>query len=67
MVFAPHKKYGKELLALLTTNSLKEDIYENRSARSDNRRYLANNQYEFACQNIDEAGRMIGGWQKSAV
>ena len=34
---------------------------------SHNRRYLANNQYEFASRHIDEAGRMIGGWQKTAV
>ena len=31
---------------------------------SYNRRYLANNQYEYACKHIDEAGKMIGGWQK---
>ena len=29
------------------------------------RQYLANNSYEFAMRKVDEAGKMIGGWQKS--
>ena len=59
-------RYGNSVISLKAAN-LCLDKLRLMIRICHSRRYLANNQYEFASRHIDETGRMIGGWQKKAI